>query len=72
MKTEHQVEIDLDEVLDIEDDLEKRIFVKVSRRQISSPLKAKFISENSHRFKYFARNNQRKIQINKYLFTCNV
>ena len=30
MKTEHQVEIDLDEVLDIEDDLEKRIFVKVS------------------------------------------
>ena len=51
---------------------EENLCEGISQWQIYSPLNAKFISENSHRFKYFARNNQRKIQINKYLFTCNV
>ena len=49
---------------------EENLCEGISQWQIYSPLNAKFISENSHRFKYFARNNQRKIQINKYLFTC--
>ena len=62
-----EFDIDLDEVLDIEDDIQRKIFVRVSVQNKYMQNKYILLSppENSDRFKVLQRNNQCKYMFKK-------
>ena len=55
------MDIDLDEVLDIEDDIQRKIFVRVSKSEYKTYFKDLFILENADRLKVIKGDYQCKM-----------